>query len=79
MFKIKNIEFDTDYFIKRLVSMTYIIDNYKKKWSEEVEDDGVPFEEKVTELTGKLYAQMKESVKLDEVIKKNLEELGYGE
>ncbi|QXE18854.1 class I SAM-dependent DNA methyltransferase [Clostridium sp. 001] len=46
---------------------------------EEAEDDGVPFEEKMTELTEKLYAQMKESVKLDEVIKKNLEELGYGE
>lgn len=46
---------------------------------EEVEDDGVLFEEKMAELTDKLYAQMKESVRLDEVIKRNLEELGYGE
>lgn len=46
---------------------------------EEVEDDGVPFEEKMSALTEKLYAQMKESVRLDEIIKSNLEELGYGE
>lgn len=46
---------------------------------EEIEEDGVPFEEKMAELTEKLYAQMKESIRLDEVIKSNLEELGYGE
>ena len=46
---------------------------------EEVEDDGIPFKEKMSALTEKLYAQMKESVKLDEIIKRNLEELGYGE
>lgn len=31
MFKIKNMEIDTDYFIKRFVTMTYIVDDYKKK------------------------------------------------
>lgn len=45
----------------------------------EEEDDGVPFEEKMETLTETLYAQMKESEKLDEVIRKNLEVLGYGE
>lgn len=45
----------------------------------EVEDDGIPFETKMTELTKTLYQQMKESEKLDTVIRKNMEVLGYGE
>ena len=36
------------------------------------------FEPKMTELSQTLYAQMEESAKLDEVIRKNLEGLGYG-
>ncbi len=44
-----------------------------------VEDDGIPFEEKMTELTTTLYRQMRESAELDEVIKKNLAHLGFGE
>ena len=44
-----------------------------------IEDDGIPFETKMTELSQTLYAQMKESDKLDAVIRKNLEVLGYGE
>ena len=44
-----------------------------------IEDDGIPFEEKMTELTQTLYQQMDESEKLDAVIRKNLEVLGYGE
>lgn len=44
-----------------------------------IEDDGIPFETKMTEMSQTLYAQMKESEKLDEVIRKNLEVLGYGE
>ncbi|MFP4453341.1 MAG: hypothetical protein ACLFPI_08235 [Desulfobacterales bacterium] len=44
-----------------------------------VEDDGVPFEEKMTELTARLYEQMRESAKLDVVIRKNLELLEYEE
>jgi type I restriction enzyme M protein len=44
-----------------------------------IEDDGIPFETKMTELSKTLYAQMKESTKLDEVIKKNLAQLGFGE
>jgi type I restriction enzyme M protein len=44
-----------------------------------VEDDGVPFEQKMKELTQTLYRQMDESEKLDAVIRKNLEGLGYGE
>lgn len=44
-----------------------------------IEDDGIPFETKMTEMSQTLYKQMKESTKLDEVIRKNLEGLGYGE
>ena len=44
-----------------------------------IEDDGIPFETKMSEMSQKLYKQMEESAKLDEVIRKNLEGLGYGE
>ena len=44
-----------------------------------LEDDGIPFETKMTELSQTLYGQMEASAKLDEVIRKNLEGLGYGE
>lgn len=45
----------------------------------DLEDDGIPFETKMTELSQTLYAQMAEGQKLDAVIRKNLEGLGYGE
>ena len=45
----------------------------------EIEDDGIPFEEKMAELTQTLYEQMDESERLDAVIKENLAGLGYGE
>lgn len=44
-----------------------------------LEDDGIPFETKMSELTKTLYSQMEESAKLDEVIRKNMEVLGYGQ
>jgi len=44
-----------------------------------LEDDGIPFEEKMAELTGTLYQQMRESAELDAAIRKSLEALGYGE
>ena len=47
--------------------------------TEAEEDDGIPFEEKMTELTRTLYRQMEESGKLDAMIKENLAGLGYGE
>ncbi len=45
----------------------------------EVEDDGIPFESKMKDLTTTLYEQMKQSEALDKVIRQNMEELGYGE
>lgn len=44
----------------------------------EIEDDGIPFEVKMAELTGKLFEQMEEGERLDEVIRGNLKGLGYG-
>jgi type I restriction enzyme M protein len=44
-----------------------------------LEDDGIPFETKMSEMTQTLYQQMEESAKLDKVIRKNLEVLGYGQ
>jgi type I restriction enzyme M protein len=44
----------------------------------DIEDDGIPFETKMTEMSQTLYTQMKESAKLDEIIRKNLKGLGYG-
>lgn len=47
--------------------------------AEEVEDDGIPFEEKMAELSAALYEQMNEGKELDAAIRQNLEALGYGE
>ena len=44
-----------------------------------MEDDGIPFETKMAELSQTLYQQMQEAQKLDAVIRQNLEVLGYGE
>ncbi|HNR81541.1 MAG TPA: class I SAM-dependent DNA methyltransferase [Candidatus Pacearchaeota archaeon] len=41
------------------------------------EDDGIPFNEKITGLTRKLAEQMGEEKKLDEEIKKQLKNIGY--
>ena len=45
----------------------------------EIEDDGVPFEEKMTELSATLYEQFAEADRLEAAIRKNLEAPGYGE
>ena len=44
-----------------------------------LEDDGIPSETKMTELSSTLYAQMEESSKLDTIIRENLKGLGYGQ
>ena len=43
----------------------------------DIEDDEIPFEKQITELSEKLYEQLAESERLGSVIKKNLETLGY--
>ena len=44
----------------------------------ETEDDGEPFEEKMTRLTSEISKCFEESNRLQEQIKKNLEAIGYG-
>lgn len=46
--------------------------------AEVVEEEGEPFEEKMAKLTKQLNEQFAESARLEDAIKKNLEELGYG-
>ena len=45
----------------------------------EIEDDGIPFEVKMKELSKTLYSQMEQAELLDKAIRQNLEVLGYGE
>jgi type I restriction enzyme M protein len=45
----------------------------------DIEDDGIAFETKMTELSQTLYQQMAEAEKLDAMIRQNLQGLGYGE
>lgn len=45
----------------------------------DLEDDGIPFETKMTELTQTLYRQLDEANALDKAIRANMEALGYGE
>ncbi|GAB6191291.1 type I restriction-modification system subunit M [Desulfocastanea catecholica] len=60
-------------------SNDYVLTPGRYVGAAEIEDDGVPFEEKMTELTQTLYRQMEESERLDSVIRQNLEALGYEE
>lgn len=46
--------------------------------TEETEEDDIPFEEKMADLTSKLAEQMQESSKIDEEIKRVLGAIGYG-
>jgi type I restriction enzyme M protein len=46
--------------------------------TEEEEEEGETFEEKMQRLIDELAEQMKEEDRLDEAIKKNLESIGYG-
>jgi type I restriction enzyme M protein len=46
--------------------------------AEEVEDDGEPFDEKMTRLVAKLEEQFAEGARLEKAIRKNLRRLGYG-
>ncbi len=56
----------------------YVLTPGRYVGAEEVEDDGVPFEEKMAALTAKLYEQFEEARRLEAEIKKNFEVLGYG-
>ena len=56
----------------------YVLTPGRYVGTEEQEDDGIPFEEKMKTLTTELKAQFEESHKLEEEIRRNLEAIGYG-
>ncbi len=63
--------------IKEIEDHGFVLTPGRYVGAEEVEDDGVPFEEKMDELTARLKEQFAESEKLEEEIKKNLNKLGF--
>ena len=56
----------------------YILTPGRYVGAAEVEDDGEPFEDKMSRLTAELKKQMEEGAKLDKQIWQNLKEIGYG-
>jgi len=64
--------------LKDIQANDYVLTPGRYVGAPEIEDDGIPFEKKMADLTQTLYRQMGESDKLDAVIRENLEGLGYG-
>jgi type I restriction enzyme M protein len=56
----------------------YVLTPGRYVGAEDIEDDGIPFEEKMTALTGRLATQFAESARLELLIKEKLKEVGYG-
>ena len=64
---------------EEIVKHGYILTPGRYVGAEDVEDDGEDFEEKMRTLTTRLKEQMEKSKELDQVILKNLKELGFDE
>ncbi len=65
--------------LKDIASHGHVLTPGRYVGAEEIEDDGIPFEEKMAVLSAELYEQMTEGAELDTAIRHNLEALGYGE
>ncbi|MFA7165717.1 MAG: class I SAM-dependent DNA methyltransferase [Desulfoplanes sp.] len=65
--------------LEEIKANDYVLTPGRYVGAAEIEDDGIPFEKKMSELSRTLYGQMQEGEKLDAGIRKNLEVLGYGE
>lgn len=65
--------------LDEMAANDYVLTPGRYVGAAELEDDGVPFEVKMKELSQTLYKQLKEATALDAVIRQNLEVLGYGE
>ena len=63
--------------ISEIKENNYILTPGRYVGTEEQEDDGIPFEEKMKTLTSELKVQFEESHKLEDEIRKNLEAIGY--
>ncbi|MUJ19567.1 type I restriction-modification system subunit M [Aliivibrio fischeri] len=65
--------------IDEIKANDYVLTPGRYVGTADIEDDGIPFETKMRELSQNLYDQMNKSVGLDKTIKENLTKLGYGE
>ena len=64
--------------IEDIAANDYVLTPGRYVGAAPLEDDGIPFETKMTDLTTTLYQQMDDAKKLDKSIQKNLEAIGYG-
>ena len=62
---------------EEIKSNDYVLTPGRYVGVEETEDDGIPFEEKMKNITSELSKQFEESHKLEEEIRKNLKAIGY--
>jgi type I restriction enzyme M protein len=62
--------------LKEVEENNFVLTPGRYVGTEEVEDDGISFEEKVTEITSNLTSQFAKSIELQETIKKNLLRIG---
>ncbi|MGD9637746.1 MAG: type I restriction-modification system subunit M [Alphaproteobacteria bacterium] len=65
--------------LEEVKAQDYVLTPGRYVGAEEIEDDGIPFADKMKDLSTKLYEQMKQGQELDNIIKKNLSYLGFGE
>ena len=65
--------------IDEMKANDYVLTPGRYVGAAELEDDGVPFEVKMRELSQTLFQQMKQAETLDQAIRQNLGALGYGE
>lgn len=63
--------------IEEIKSNDYVLTPGRYVGVEDTEDDGIPFEEKMKNITSDLSKQFEESHRLEEEIKKNLKAIGY--
>lgn len=63
--------------LDELRANNYVLTPGRYVGAEDVEDDGIPFEEKMRELTATLATQFEESARLEALIREKLKEVGY--
>jgi len=65
--------------LEEIKNNDYVLTPGRYVGAAEIEDDGIPFEDKMKNLSQTLYQQMQDAQDLDAAIKKNLAVLGYKE
>lgn len=62
--------------LKEVEDSNFVLTPGRYVGAEDIEDDGIPFEEKVAEITGQLSEQFAKSIELQQRIKDNLAKIG---